>query len=94
MPLLHPRVDFNDFNDDTLTCMRTNSPDLAINHAYYKENVEEYYIKSGGLLHHILIATETNCVICGSVSKPEPSKIKTIKLLSTYLLGKSLNQER
>ena len=68
--MLHPKVDFN---DDTLTCMRTNSPDLAINHAYYKEKVEEYYIMSGVSLHQILIATQTNCVICGWVSEPEPS---------------------
>ena len=73
--MLHPKFDFN---EDTLTCMRTNSPDLPINHAYYKEKVEEYYIMSGVSSHHILIATQTNCVICGSVSKPEPSKMKTI----------------
>ena len=73
--MLHPKVDFN---DDTLTCMRTNSPDLAINHAYYKEKVEDYYVMPGVSLHHILIATQTKCVICGSISKPEPSKIKTI----------------
>ena len=72
--MLHPKVDCN---DDTLTRMRTNSPDLPINHAYYKEKVEEYYIMSGVLLHHILIATQTNSVICASVSKPEPSQIKT-----------------
>ena len=75
LQMLHPKLDFK---EDTLTCMRANSSDLPINHAYYKEKVEEYYIISGVSLHHILIATQTKCVICGSLLKPEPSKMKTI----------------
>ena len=38
LQMLHPKVDFK---EDTLTCMRKNSPDLPINHAYYKEKVQD-----------------------------------------------------
>ena len=62
--MLHPKFDFN---EDTLTCMRTNSPDLPINHAYYKEKVEEYYIMSGVSSHHILVATQTLCYLWVSI---------------------------
>ena len=73
--MLHSELDLD---EDTLTRMRTNSPQFPINVAYYEEKIEEYYVKCGVSLHHILIATQTNCVVCGSLSKPEPSKMKTV----------------
>ena len=75
LDMMHPK--FN-FSEDTLTRMRTNSPETPIHHSRYEEKLKEYHLISGASLHHILIPTQTNCVICGSVLNPEPSKMKTV----------------
>ena len=71
LEMLHPNATLD---DDTLRSMETSSSDVVILSAYYDEKVELYYAKSGVSLHHLLIATQTHCVVCQYPSKPEVSR--------------------
>ena len=82
--LLHPNLDID---DETLTVMTASSSQHPIDDAYYHDKIEEYFVISGVSLHHILVATQTKCAVCGSRSKPDVSKMKTVTVYS------SLNQE-
>ena len=73
--LLHPNLDID---DETLTVMTASSSQHPIDDAYYYDKIEEYFVISGVSLHHILVATQTKCAVCGSRSKPEASKMKTV----------------
>ena len=77
--MLHPNLDLD---EETITCMMSNAVDHPISDAYYDDKIEEYYTISGVSLHHILIATQTCCVICGSLSKTDASKLKTVIVYS------------
>ena len=78
--MLHPNLDLD---EETLTCMTSNAVDHPISNAYYDDKIEEYYAISGVALHHILIATQSSCVVCGSLSKPEACKMKTVIVYSS-----------
>ena len=78
--MLHPNLDLD---EETLTCMTSNAVNHPISNAYYDDKIEEYYAISGVALHHILIATQSSCVVCGSLSKPEACKMKTVILYSS-----------
>ena len=77
--MLHPNFDLD---EETLTCMSSNAVEHPISDAYYDDKIEEYYAISGVSLHHILIATQTCCVVCGSLSKPDACKMKTVIVYS------------
>ena len=77
--ILHPNLDLD---EETLTCMMSNAVEHPISDAYYDDKIEEYYTISGVSLHHILIATQTCCAVCGSLSKPDASKMKTVIVYS------------
>ena len=58
--MLHPNLDLD---EETITCMMSNAVEHPISDAYYDDKIEEYYTTSGVSLHHILIATQTCCVV-------------------------------
>ena len=75
LEMLHPNATLD---DDTLRSMETRSSDVVILSAYYDEKVALYYAKSGVSLHHLLIATQSHCVVCEYPSKPEVSRCYTL----------------
>ena len=78
--MLHPNLDID---DDMVTRMTSSSSQHPIDDAYYYDKIEEYFVTSGVSLHHILIATQSNCGVCGSISKPEASKMKTVTVYTS-----------
>ena len=72
---LHPNVCFD---DETFAWLECTSSNVEIPQVCYKQSLDLYYANSGVSLHHILIATQTVCVKCGSLSKPSSCNLNTV----------------
>ena len=79
LQLLHPAALLS---DDVLFCMEMESSKTPICSEQYAEKLELYYAASGVALHHLLIAPQETCTVCGFSSKPEAQRSRTILVYS------------
>ena len=80
LQLLHPTALLS---DDVLFGMEIESSKTPIWSEQYAEKLELYYANSGVALHHILISPQETCTVCGSFSKPETLRSRTILVYSS-----------
>lgn len=72
-------------DDEAIQGMECRSSDVVIMSSFYNEKIDRYYALSGVSLHHLLIATQQICVECGSVSKPDVNRSKSILVYTSLL---------
>ena len=80
LQLFHPTALLS---NDVLLCMEMTTSKTPIWSTQYAEKLELYYKASGVALHHLLIPSQETCAVCGSPSKPETKRSRTILVYSS-----------
>ena len=75
LELLHPLYSFS---SGVLHDLNENRTNVKTESKYYQEKLDLYYSVCKVALHHILIAPQKVCVLCGSISKPVLSAVRNI----------------
>ena len=71
---------------EVLLRMEKESSATRIYSEEFKKRIDLYYTNSGVSLHHLIIATQTKCAVCGYHSKPVAHRARSILVYSS--LGK------
>ena len=75
LELFHPNTLLS---KDVLLRMEKDASTTRIWSEQYKEKLDQYSAASGVALHHIIIATQETCTVCGCCSKPDATRSRSI----------------